>query len=74
MAKQGQHDEVFIELAMLGLSPQKTQTDVGVLVTAEFDIKHKERETLEEELERQREEDPNCAECWQIENGKIIRW
>jgi len=43
-------------------------------VRHEFDIKHKERETLEEELERQREEDPNCAECWQIENGKIIRW
>jgi len=33
-----------------------------------------EEKSLREELKQCREEDPNCAECWQIEDGKVVRY
>ncbi|MHA1943809.1 MAG: hypothetical protein ACW96M_05375 [Candidatus Thorarchaeota archaeon] len=33
-----------------------------------------EEKSLRAELKQRREEDPNCAECWQIEGGRVIRY
>lgn len=33
-----------------------------------------ENELLQQEVEARKEEDPNCASCWQIKNRKVIRY
>ena len=64
MAENGQYRPPIVVLLKPGLSGP---------VRHNFEVTLPERTALEKELAEVRADDPRCAECWQIRNGRLER-